>query len=126
MKLDLEWRRIGSDLHPGVSYEVRPLMVWAYLDLLAAWEVGSPARPGEVTEESPPSPALSSQIWRVLERVFPEHLRALEGLVFSSPEGETPPSPADIAREAVMIPLAGEILGHLMRISQVGEAEAKN
>ena len=136
--IDLDWRREESALHPGVYYEIRPLKVWAYLELLGAWDKGAaeaPAATPRAAEAPAPEGApvaelgalpRQGRLLRLAPRIFPEHVRALEGLEMTREGVRLPVDAIALAEEAALAPLAGEVITRLLEISQLTGADEKN
>ena len=125
MELNLDWRRRTSALWPDVSYEMRPLRVWAFQELLACREAqggdeAAPPRPGG------PSLAASTRLMEVARRIFPEHVRGLSGLQVRSEAGTAPAAVAELCEEAALLPLAAEMLAGLVEISTLDAGAEKN
>ena len=125
MELNLDWRREESARMPGVSYEIRPLKVWAYQELMAFWE----ARPRETREGravAQVSPAESLKLIEVARRIFPEHVRNLSGIALRRDGVANAATLEDVCAEAPLIELAGELLGRLVAISDLTPGDEKN
>jgi len=119
MQIDLDWRRERSALWPEVSYEIRPLRVWAFQELMAYWE--RQAAPG--TEGTGAADGLA--LLAVARRIFPDHVRDVQGLTLTR-EGETAPAtPEALCEEAPLAPLAGEIVARLVAASEIGDDAEK-
>ncbi|MDH5751331.1 MAG: hypothetical protein OEZ59_02800 [Deltaproteobacteria bacterium] len=116
MELNLDWRKEQSGLWKDVSYELRPLRVWAFQALLDLWSSKNTPQP-----EDRPGASLTA----LATRIFPEHVRNLEGLVITRDQSTGPATPADLAEEAVLLPLASEIISRLVSISEVEETAEK-
>lgn len=125
MELDLDWRREQSARLPDVTYEVRPLKVWAYQELMAFWE-SRPREPGEAQGTARVSPAESLKLIEVARRIFPEHVRQLSGITVRRDGAAQAATLDDLCAESPLIELAGEVLGKLVSISELGTADAKN
>jgi hypothetical protein len=141
MELNLDWQRRTSALWPEVSYELRPLRVWAFQELLACWEAqandvppaAQPApdgAPGARGAQPAPRPgaslAATARLMEAARRIFPEHVRGLSGLRLRGEAGSAPAAPADLCEEAALLPLAAEIVAGLVEISALGEGAEKN
>jgi hypothetical protein len=124
MELNLEWRRHASAVWPEVSYELRPLRVWAFHELLAYWqECGVDTRaPGPVGL----TPAQGLGLMTVARRIFPEHVRGLEGVVLVQGGERAPASLDALCEEAALLPLAGEMISRLVALSEIGPGAEKN
>ena len=125
MELDLDWRTVQSEVWPEVSYELRPLRVWAFRDLMAFWE-----KQGAQTENENAiirmSPVESFRLMELAERILPDHVRALKGVSVKTAGERATPEIAQLCQESALIPLAGEMVAKLVSISQVeGEPEKK-
>ena len=125
MEFNLDWQPQTSALWPEVSYELRPLKVWAFQALLDCWDSGADSGAGEV-----PAPraavAGSARLMEVAGRVFPEHVRNLAGLTVRV-EGRVEGANLEhLSRETLLLPLAGEIIARLLSLSEVGGAAEKN
>jgi len=125
MELNLDWRREQSARMAGVSYEIRPLKVWAYQELMAFWE-GRPreSRDGQVVAHV--SAAESLKLIDVARRIFPEHVRHLSGVALRRDGAAHPATLEDLCAESPLIELAGEVLGRLVSISDLGPGDGKN
>lgn len=138
MHLNLDWRREASALWPGVSYELRPLRVWAFHELLAFWESRGAAPQGQEPggqgagggvshgAARPFSAAQALGLTAVAKRVLPEHVRALEGITVSQGGQCAPASLEALCEEAALLPLAGEIIARLVEITELSPAAEKN
>ena len=123
MEVNLDWRRQESAQWPEVGYEIRPLRVWAFQELMAFWE-GPEGAPENPTHHI--SPMRSFELLQVAKRIFPDHVRNLTGLTLLR-DGETvPATPEGLCEEAPLLPLAGEIISRLVAISEMGAAAEKN
>ena len=70
------------------------------------------------------SPVESLKLMEVARRIFPDHVRGLEGIDLVRDGERHPASLDDLCEEAPLIELAGEILGRLVSISDFqGESE---
>ncbi len=124
MELNLDWRRETSALWPEVSYELRPLRVWAFHELLAYWqECGVDGRDGAPVRLTP---AQGLGLMAVARRILPEHVRALEGVLLVQGGERAPASLDALCDEAALIPLAGEIVSRLVARSEIPLAAEKN
>jgi hypothetical protein len=127
MELNLDWRRETSALWPEVSYELRPLRVWAFHELLAYWQssgVSAPDRPSDSTGR--PNAAQGLGLMTVARRILPEHVRALEGVILVQGGERAPASLESLCEEAALMPLAGEIISRLVARSELPPAAEKN
>ena len=125
MELNLDWRLESSGRLAGVSYEIRPLKVWAYQELMAFWE----ARPRETRdgqEVARVSAAESLKLMEVARRIFPDHVRNLSGIALRRDGASAPAAPQDLCEEAPLLELAGEVLGRLVAISELTPGDEKN
>jgi hypothetical protein len=125
MELNLDWRREQSARLADVSYEIRPLKVWAYQELMAFWE----ARPRETRDGrlvTQVSPAESLKLMDVARRIFPEHVRNLSGITLRRDGAGHPATLEDVCGESPLIELAGEVLGRLVAISNLSPGDEKN
>jgi hypothetical protein len=124
MELNLDWRRETSALWPEVSYELRPLRVWAFHELLAYWqECGVDGRDGAPVRLTP---AQGLGLMAVARRILPEQVRALEGVLLVQGGERAPASLDALCDEAALIPLAGEIVSRLVARSEIPLAAEKN
>ncbi len=123
MELNLDWRRETSTVWPEVSYELRPLRVWAFHELLAYWQsCGVDAPAGSAVRLTP---AQGLGLMSVARRIFPEHVRGLEGVVLVQ-GGERTPAPLEaLCEEAALLPLAGELVSRLVALSEIPPAAEK-
>lgn len=98
--------------------------MWAFHELLAYWQsCGVDARDGAVVRLTP---AQGLGLMAVARRIFPEHVRALEGVVLVQ-GGERVPAPLEaLCEEAALIPLAGEMISRLVARSEIPPAAEKN
>ena len=125
MELNLDWRREASARLVEVSYEIRPLKVWAYQELMAFWEE-RPRQTGEGRAVTQISAAEGLKLMDVARRIFPEHVRALEGITLRREGAVHPVALEDLCGESPLIELAGEILARLVAISDLAPGDAKN
>jgi len=124
MECLLDWQSRQSSLWPDVSYEIRPLKVWAFLDLMTCWGEGAPERPEGGT--SPGQQALKSQaLLDVAKRVIPEHVRNLKGLYVQRDGQVRDGTVEEVCEEALLMPLAVEMISGLIEISEVGKEDEK-
>ena len=123
MEVNLDWRRQESAQWPDVGYEIRPLRVWAFQELMAFWE-GPEGAPENSTLRI--SPARSFELLQVARRIFPDHVRNLTGLTLLRDGEHAPATPEALCEEAPLLPLAGEIIARLVAISEIGAAAEKN
>ena len=136
MELNLDWRRRQSALWPEVSYELRPLRVWAFQELLAFWEAkGAAAVVAGAPEGAEPPPArpaptaslaATTRLMEVARRILPEHVRGLAGLQVRTEAGAAGVTVAELCEETALLPLAAEIVAGLVEISALGEGAEKN
>jgi hypothetical protein len=173
MELNLDWQRRQSALWPEVSYELRPLRVWAFQELLAFWEAAPGGASGATRPHPPNAPAphagqggvsaadadglnpslLSGEgssgasrageesratvpgarslaatagLMAVARRILPEHVRDLRGLTARTEAGSGPVAVADLCEEALLLPLAAELVARLIERSTLDGADAKN
>lgn len=125
MECNLDWRTENSALWPGVTYQIRPLKVWAFQELLAFWEAhGAEPPPGGGKVTLPPSRGL--QLMAVAKAIFAEHLRNLSGLTVVREGERAEAGPETLCEETPLMPLAGEIISRLIAISEVSPAAEKN
>jgi hypothetical protein len=125
MELNLDWRREQSARFADVSYEVRPLKVWAYQELMAFWEDRPrETRDGRVVTQV--SAAESLKLMDVARRIFPEHVRSLTGITVRRDGAGQPVTPEDVCNESPLIELAGEILARLVALSGLAPGDEKN
>lgn len=124
MELNLDWRRETSAVWPEVGYELRPLKVWAFQELLDYWEQHN--RKGAEADSPPSVSAVDGvKLMDVARRIFPDHVRALEGLQILR-EGQTGAATVEVlCEETQLLPLAGEIISRLVAISEIGIADEK-
>jgi hypothetical protein len=143
MELNLDWRRRQSALWPEVSYELRPLRVWAFQELLAFWEGealrGGPHRAegesvgdGDAPADGPGAPratlAATARLMDVARRILPDHVRGLSGLrvrAGSAAEAAVPTLEA-LCEEAALLPLAAELVAALVELSTLDAGAEKN
>jgi len=148
MELNLDWRQRQSALWPEVSYELRPLRVWAFQELLAFWEGegerskalrGGPHRAegesvgdGDAPADGPGAPratlAATARLMDVARRILPDHVRGLSGLrvrAGSAAEAAVPTLEA-LCEEAALLPLAAELVAALVELSTLDAGAEKN
>jgi hypothetical protein len=127
MELNLDWRRRASALWPEVSYELRPLRVWAFQELLVFWEAQGVAGSNVAPGGTAPALVSSARLMEVARRIFPDHVRGLAGLHARGEDGAPAPVavPA-LCEEAALLPLAAEIVAALVEISTLDAAAEKN
>ena len=125
MELNLDWRREQSGRLNMVSYEIRPLKVWAFQELMAFWE-GQPREMADGQARVRISPAQSLPLIDLARRIFPEHVRNLSGIALRREGSSAPASPLDLCEEAPLLELAGEVLGRLVAISDLNATDEKN
>ena len=125
MELHLDWRQMDSAVMPGVRYELRPLRVWAFQELMAFWEQreGAKAAP-EAPADLRFSEALA--LLAVARRVFPQHVQKLEGLVLLKEGQRIPAGVEQLCEEMPLVELAGEILNRLVQLSTLTPNGEKN
>ena len=125
MHVNLEWRQERSQLGREISYELRPLRVWAFQELMAFWEEHA-----RTAEEGGQARRLSAadgmKLMTVARRIFPDHVRNLQGVTLADGGASTPAPIEALCEEAPLLPLAGEIVARLVAISEVGAGEEKN
>lgn len=131
MDLNLDWRRRQSAVWPQVSYELRPLRVWAFQELLACWAdaEGSPASGGEGGAQDAGRAAglvRTARLMDVARRILPDHVRGLEGLRVRGEGGPAEPSMEALCEEALLMPLAAELVERLVEISALEPGAEKN
>jgi len=126
MELNLDWRRETSTVWPQVSYELRPLKVWAFSELMEHWaRHAADDESGEGTRLRLEGGA-GLGLMAVARRIFPTHVRAVRGLTLCT-DGEHQEATVEaLCDEAPLLPLAGEIIARLVAISEVGETDEKN
>lgn len=125
MELNLDWRREDSEVWPSVSYELRPLKVWAFQELLDYWERYGKSGSDEATEPVA-RPSEGVKLMDVAVRIFPEHVRGVQGLTVNC-EGQSGQATVEmLCEETQLLPLAGEIVSRLVAISEVGTQDEKN
>ena len=125
MILNLDWRRETSALGNEVQYEIRPLRVWAFQELMAFWE-GRQRESREGQAVAQVTPAESLKLMEVARRIFPDHVRQLAGVTLIREGGHHPATLEDLCDESPLIELAGEILGKLVAISELKPESEKN
>lgn len=111
MDINLEWREQKSELWEGVTYEIRPLRVWAFQEIMTFWE-NNGGKAGA-------SPAKSLNLMPVAQRIFKDHVRELKGVRVNIEGESTAATPDDLCRETPLVGLAGEIIVYLVTISEV-------
>ncbi len=136
MEFDLDWHRLTSTIWPDVSYELRPLRVWAFLELMdfgqpptggpAGSAEGAPALSGLSEPAGRLSAAASLRLMDVARRILPDHVRHLQGVMLRQAGAVQPAQPADLCDEAPLLPLVGEIIARLVTLSDVSPAAEKN
>jgi hypothetical protein len=135
MELNLDWRRRQSALWPEVSYEIRPLRVWAFQELATFWEAQGAGRAAAAAADpggaggagsSPPSLSATARLMEVARRIFPEHVRGLSGLQVRGEGGSAALAVSDLCEETALLPLAAEIVAGLVAISALDGAAEKN
>jgi hypothetical protein len=124
MELNLDWRRHASALWPEVSYELRPLRVWAYHELLAFWQECGAGGAGSGAVKL--TPAQGAGLMAVAKRILPEHVRELQGVVLVRDGARQPAAVEALCEEAALMPLAGEIVSRLVGLTEVPPAAEKN
>ena len=125
MELNLDWRRESSTVWPEVSYELRPLKVWAFQELLDYWERHSGDKP-EDSALAKISAGDGVKLIDVAGRIFPDHVRSLLGLT-ASKDGQHGEVTLDmLCEETQLLPLAGEIVSRLVAISEIDADDEKN
>lgn len=125
MELNLEWRAWQSDTWPEVACELRPLKVWAFQEVLEAWE--GQRQPSATEGEKPlPAPIKGTPLMTVARRILPEHARNLQGVTVRLDGQSRPATLEQLCEETALMPVAGEILSRLVAISEITEAEQKN
>lgn len=124
MDFNLDWQGRTSRHWPEISYEIRPLRVWAFLELMAFWEArGEQAQPADTARLSA---ADSLRLMQVAERILPEHVRHLRG-VRAQRDGQAQAlEPQDLCTEGLFLPLVGEMIAELVALSEVDAAAEKN
>lgn len=125
MEFDQDWHPQTSALWPEVSYELRPLRVWAFLELMEFWE-NKPNRDTQGQAAVRLSAADSLRLMAVARRIFPDHVRNLRGVTLRSGGAVQPAQPDDLCDEAALMPLAGEIVSRLVTLSDLSAETEKN
>jgi hypothetical protein len=125
MELNLDWRREQSARLGAVSYEIRPLKVWAFQELMAFWE-SQPRETADGQSRVRISPAQSLHLVDLARRIFPDHVRNLSGIALRRDGASAPAAPLDLCDEAPLLELAGEVLGRLVAISELNPGDEKN
>jgi hypothetical protein len=124
MELNLDWQKHTSALWPEVSYELRPLRVWAFEELLGYWHrQGAPDESGGAARTASRHGA---ELMALAKKVLPEHVRALEGVVVIQDGRRVPAGLDALCEEAGLMALTGEILSGLVAISAVPPSAEKN
>lgn len=132
MELNLDWRQRRSTVWPEVCYEIRPLRVWAFQELVAYWEAAGrdgtppPADPAQAPGIRPGSLGAAARMMGVARRIFPDHVRNVTGLHLRAEGGTAVPDAAALCEEAPLLPLAAEIVAALVEISALDEGAEKN
>ncbi|MDH4225124.1 MAG: hypothetical protein OEW12_05715 [Deltaproteobacteria bacterium] len=128
MELNLDWRHEESALWPGVTYQLRPLRVWAFQELMAFWE----SRPQpEARGDGPPAArrlgaADTLEFMAVAGKVLPPHVRQLQGLILIRDGEKHPATVESLCEETPLTDLAGEILSRLITLSEIRPEREKN
>ena len=117
MKLDLDWKMVRSELWPEIQYEIRPLRVWAFQELVSCWETRE--------NRKDLSPTIGAELMATLKKIFPEHLRNISGLTLVQDGKSREATPESICEETALMPLAGEIFSRLIALSEVGQSTGK-
>jgi len=125
MELNLDWQARASEVWPDVCYEIRPLRVWAFQELMAFWEAQTPLS-GDGEDKTRISPVQSAELMALARKIFPEHLREITGLFLRREQGTEAATAMDICEETPLLPLAGEIMARLIAISEIRGTEEKN
>lgn len=125
MEFDLDWHRMDSEVWPEVAYELRPLRVWAFLELMEFWE-GRPNRDGDAEAAMRVSAADSLRLMEVARRIFPDHVRNLTGVTLRKSGAVHPACAEDLCDEAPLLPLAGEIISKLVALADITVEAEKN
>ena len=136
MELNLDWRREASALWPEVTFEIRPLKVWAFQELLAHWEAGGAGvnqaiDPGgdekpEKNQAVPSAAGAGVGLIEVAKHIFPEHVRELRGITLTRNGATANASLEALCEETALLKLALEIVSKLMAISEIASGEEKN
>ncbi len=125
MELNLDWREQRSALGGEIGYEIRPLKVWAFQELMAFWE-GRRQESQDGKSVVQVSPAESLKLMEIARRIFPSHVRNLSGVDVKAEGDLRPATLEDLCEESLLIELAGEILGRLVAISDLKADDEKN
>ena len=128
MDINVDWRRETSRVWPEVSYELRPLRVWAFQALMDRHEglrEAAESQDAQSQDAESRAGAGNGSLLALAARIFPQHVRAVEGLTVRR-EGQSQAVTAEaLGEEALLLPLAGEILARLIALSEVGAAGEK-
>ncbi|MDH4247403.1 MAG: hypothetical protein OEW39_06275, partial [Deltaproteobacteria bacterium] len=111
MEINVDWRREPSRVWPEVSYELRPLRVWAFQALLDRWEglrdaaAPAPEDGGALSAagETPWGRGGEHSLLALAARIFPDHVRRLEGLTLNRDGQTLPASPEMLGEEALLL-----------------------
>lgn len=125
MELNLDWRGYSSEIWDDVSYEIRPLKVWAFQELLSFWETSGRQAEGEEAVIRV-SPSDSAGLMAVAKRIFPDHVRKLSGLTVVEEGRKRKATLESLCEETAMMQLAGEIVSRLIAISEISGNDEKN
>lgn len=125
MEFDLDWRRETSATWPDVSYEIRPLKVWAFHQLLDFWGQSERSDSDALTTGKI-NPSDGVRLIEIAARIFPDHVRALEGIRVKRDDQVGAPSIEMLCEETQFLPLAGEIVSRLVAVSEIGSQDEKN
>ena len=119
MEISLGWRRVDLKDLPDISVELRPLKVWAFQKLIASQAGNSDGKSQEALD--------GLTMLEVAKEIFPEHVRAVKGIVVSRDDGESSDvTLEDLTTETQLITVSAAILSQLFEISQLTEMEQKN
>ncbi len=124
MDFNLDWQSRSSRHWPEVSYEIRPLRVWAFLELMSFWEARGETP--QATGTARLSAADSLRLMQVAETILPEHVRHLRGARVQR-EGQTQDlQPQELCTEGLFLPLVGEMVADLVALSEMDAGAEKN
>ncbi|MDH4120427.1 MAG: hypothetical protein OEV94_01805 [Deltaproteobacteria bacterium] len=121
MELNLDWQTHTSSLWPEVRYDIRPLRVWAFQELLRFWETHTAAHP-----DQPLTSAETMGLMAVARRVLPDHLQNLTGITLLQAGSRQPASIESLCEETALAELTGEIITRLVALSAVRPEQEKN
>lgn len=120
MDISVEWRRVEVKVAEGVSVEIRPLRVDAFMALMSSQ--------ANIGKEGERSVVDGLAMLKVCKDIFPDHVRNIYGIHVNRGQDSGPDNATieDLVTETALINVAADVLNLLFEISQLTEMESKN